>query len=156
MIHSVKGDILDSTADYIVNPVNCVGVMGAGLAKAFKDRFGGAYFNEYVHDCMIGNLIPGTATTWWTARRLPDGSLQRVINLPTKRHWHDRSNVDDIANACKFVYREILLPGQSIALPMLGCGLGGLRWADVRPVVVDAFGGFETVDGFIYEVNDGG
>ena len=77
---------------------------------------------------------------------------------PEFKKWFGGSKVvapDGSEMYGRFVYREILLPGQSIALPMLGCGLGGLRWEDVRPVVVDAFGGFETVDGWLYEVNDG-
>jgi O-acetyl-ADP-ribose deacetylase (regulator of RNase III) len=146
------GDILNDTrASYIVNPVNCVGVMGAGLALAYKKKFGDEYFRAYVKDCALGNLVPGTATTWWTDRRLPDGSLQRVINFPTKRHWRDRSNVTDIANSCRFIHREILLPGQSIALPMLGCGLGGLQWTDVRPAIIEAFDGFVDTECYFYE-----
>lgn len=149
MIHSVdmtQHSILDADTHFIVNPVNCEGVMGAGLAKAFKEYFVADYFNAYRTDCALGNLIPGTATTWWVG-----SSSQRVINLPTKSKWRDKSNLADIVNACRFVHREILLPRCSVAIPMLGCGLGGLDWRDVRPAVVEAFGGFVDTDCYFYE-----
>jgi O-acetyl-ADP-ribose deacetylase (regulator of RNase III) len=154
MIHSIdmtQHSILDADTHFIVNPVNCVGVMGAGLAKAFKDRFGDDYFQAYRKDCALGNLVPGVATTWWTNARLPGGALQRVINLPTKGKWRDKSDLVDIVNACRFVHRAILYRGQTIAIPMLGCGLGGLDWRDVRPAVVEAFGGFVDTDCYFYE-----
>lgn len=162
MIHSVdmtRHSILDADTHFIVNPVNCEGVMGAGLAKAFKERFGDEYFQAYRKDCGLGNLIPGTATTWWTYKFVggADGRRieQRVINLPTKGKWRDKSNLADIVSACRYVRREILHPGQSIAIPMLGCGLGGLSWRDVRPAVVDAFGGFVDTDCYFYETAGG-
>lgn len=124
------GDIFASVADVLVCPVNCVpGVMGAGLALAFAKRFPDI---KALHRLVTrqGLLAPGVVYM--------AGS---IALFPTKRHWQDASNIADIQAGLTSL--AVDLPAKqwaarSIAIPALGCGLGGLRWADVRPLIVEA------------------
>lgn len=130
MIKVLNGDIFQSTAQTIVNPVNCVGVMGKGLALQFKQRFPNMY-RDYLHRCAAGQVRLGEPYLY----RL---STPWVMNFPTKHHWRDRSRLEDIERGLLHIkqhYREWGV--QSIAFPALGCGLGGLSWSDVEPVILD-------------------
>jgi O-acetyl-ADP-ribose deacetylase (regulator of RNase III) len=144
MLHFVQGDILQSDAEALVNPVNCVGVMGKGLALQFKQAFPGN-FKVYKRACADGAMKPGRMLAWST------GDDRYIINFPTKRHWKDKSCLEDIEAGLKGLMWTILyLDIRSIAIPPLGCGLGGLRWQDVRPLIETAFDG-SNVEVFIYE-----
>ena len=131
MLTYVTGNLLDDSADALVNPVNCVGVMGAGLAKQFAERWP-VQLDPYRELCRTGRLrVGGNAVV-----NVGDG--KRVILFPTKQHWKDRSNVADIADGLRnlaamlLVFRPLI---DSVALPAVGCGLGGLKWADVQPLI---------------------
>lgn len=124
-----NGDIFTSTAQTLVNPVNCVGVMGKGLALAFKQRFP-AIYEPYRKRCEQKLLRPHMV------QLLRSASHQWVLNFPTKDHWRDPSRLSYVecgllAFADLYEVRGIT----SIAFPVLGCGEGRLEWRDVQPVM---------------------
>jgi O-acetyl-ADP-ribose deacetylase (regulator of RNase III) len=128
-----KGDIFESGADILVNPVNCVGVMGKGLALQFKQRFPGM-FQDYRDLCRQRVIRPGSIQV------VRDGDPTnpiRIVLFPTKGHWTERSFIDNIERGLRnlVMYLVRLHPDASIAIPPLGCGLGGLKWTEVRPLI---------------------
>lgn len=129
MIRYVTGNLFDLKAQVLVNPVNTVGVMGAGIAKEFKGRFP-RMFEDYVKLCKTGKFKPGELYLFVTLKRF-------VLNFPTKRDWRDMSKIEDIELGLKkFVVLNKELRFQSCAFPKLGCGLGGLDWnTEVRPLM---------------------
>lgn len=128
MIKLTKGNIFQADAQALVNPVNCVGVMGAGLAKAFRDRFPENY-HAYRDACASSALRIGQPFCF-----LEQGLL--IINFPTKRHWKNESRLADIDMGLGALVRIIHAAQiQSIALPALGCGLGGLDWPPVLALI---------------------
>lgn len=126
MIIYSSGDIFSMNVEAIVNPVNYNGVMGAGLAKQFKERYPDN-FNKYVEKCKNGELLPGTLFVY------PTGGYPRyVVNFPSKNSWRNKSTLEFIENGLVSLViwmqeNEI----EDIAIPMLGCGLGGLKKSDV-------------------------
>jgi len=125
------GDIFDSQCQVLVNPVNCVGVMGAGLALEFRHHFGQAYFRDYYDACMRGALTPGHPYL----HRLP--GTHWVLDFPTKGHHRNPSCVQWIEDGLAAFVRNYERAGiTSIAFPRLGCGLGGLVWPHVRFIMV--------------------
>jgi len=147
MIHFLKGDIFDAGTDAIVNPVNCVGVMGAGLAGKFKVCY--PYnFIRYKEACKRKKLKIGAVYTVL----VPGSAPRSVINFPTKIHWLDRSSMRYIHLGLEALVKEITTRQfKSVAIPKLGCGLGGLSWGAVKPVVVKALSGLKNCDILIYE-----
>jgi O-acetyl-ADP-ribose deacetylase (regulator of RNase III) len=129
MIRYVEGDIFDSKAQTLVNPVNTVGVMGKGLAAEFKRRYP-QMFREYWALCQSGRFTVGQL---WLYR----ASDKWILNFPTKRHWRDKSRLEDIETGLqRFVATYEDNGITSIAFPMLGSGLGGLNWeTEVRPLM---------------------
>lgn len=126
MIKFVYGNIFDSQAQTLVNPVNTVGVMGAGLAKQFRMRFPGL-FDVYRSACASGQLSIGTLHLYQPS------SLPWVLNFPTKVHWRKPSLLQYIRRGLQvFAEQSQSLGIQSIAFPPLGCGLGGLFWREVK------------------------
>ncbi|TNF23861.1 MAG: hypothetical protein EP329_26385 [Deltaproteobacteria bacterium] len=144
MIEFVTGNLFDSPAEALVNTVNCVGVMGKGIAYQFKRAYPGMY-EEYRRQCGRHEIRPGAVTSF-----AENGKL--IINFPTKDHWRSRSRIEDIVSGLDalrafLVEREVA----SVAVPPLGCGNGGLDWAAVRPLVEEKLGGLERVHVFVYE-----
>ena len=144
MIEFHEGDIFESGAEALVNPVNCVGVSGAGLAKEFARRWPmcDAIYRDY---CARGEMIIGDVVWIFGTRDHP-----AIVCFPTKRHWRNTSKIEWIAAGLDELRRRLLLPDtpyhpkcQSIAIPALGCGLGGLAWSDVRPIIVSAMDGID-------------
>jgi O-acetyl-ADP-ribose deacetylase (regulator of RNase III) len=122
------GDIFDSGAEALVVPVNCVGVSGAGLAKQFKERYP-SWFHEYARACKENKLWPGHPWLYWPGKVA--GSLA-IVSFPTKYHYSDPSNLKWIeAGMWRLVGEVLALKLSSIAIPALGCGLGGLKWGEV-------------------------
>lgn len=137
-IEIVCGDLLRADADALVNPVNCVGVMGKGLALQFKRSFP-ANFLAYAAACKRGEVRPGAMFVVEAER---GESQQVIINFPTKRHYRDASRIEDVEAGLRALAIEIESRGiTSIAVPPLGCGLGGLPWADVEPLIRQAMAG---------------
>lgn len=131
MIHEASGDLLIAPVDVLVNPVNCVGVMGAGLALQFKEVYP-EMFRSYQIACREGALTPGRVHVWATGEYQP----AYVMNFPTKNHWREKSDLYWIGKGLQDLDRQLhTLPVQSVAIPALGCGLGGLDYEDVRDLL---------------------
>ena len=135
-----RGDIFASPCRVLVNPVNCVGVSGKGLAKEFKKRFP-LSVKAYEKDIRDASTDRSLASSLWlgspTEYEIEEhGKL--IMFFATKCHWKDKSKLQDIddglselaANACDD-------PGRypSVAFPALGCGLGQLAWSEVLPLI---------------------
>lgn len=126
------GDIFATDAEALVNPVNCVGVMGAGLALAFRRRYP-EHYREYVAACHTGRMRPGTVHVH---QHKPGVTPRYIVAVPTKRHWRERSRLDDVAAGTAALARTLTrLRIESVAIPALGCGLGGLEWKEVHEVL---------------------
>jgi len=148
MIELTRGDILKANADALVNTVNCVGVMGRGIALQFRKAFPQC-FKAYKAVCDRKELHPGKMHVCSLGRL---ESPRLIINFPTKRHWKGKSKLEDIEaglSALVDLVRERDI--RSIAIPPLGCGLGGLDWDDVRSRIEHAFAGLEDVRVMVYE-----
>ncbi|PIC63461.1 Appr-1-p processing protein [Sporosarcina sp. P13] len=147
MIKSVQGNLLEDSAEAYVNTVNTVGVMGKGIALQFKQAFPDV-FKQYAKDCKNGQVHVGQMHI------VPTFSLTNpkyIINFPTKQHWRNPSKLDFIKEGLEDLKRVIKENNiKSIALPPVGCGNGGLDWAVVRPLIIDAFQD-EAVDVHLYE-----
>ena len=146
IIHS-SGNFLEADAQALVNPVNCVGVMGKGLALQFKHAFPDS-FAAYRAACTRGVVVPGrmfvTETGLVTGPHL-------LIHFPTKRHWRDRSLLEDIDTGLTALVAKVSARGlRSLAVPALGCGLGGLDWDTVRPLIGEAFAALPDVRVLLY------
>ena len=125
MITFKQGDLFQDSAEALVNPVNCVGTMGKGLAKEFKRKFPDN-FREYVRACRAGRVRPGRMLVFHTHR--PEIN-RYIINFPTKRDWRDPSRIEDIEAGVQVLADEVRNRRiRSLAIPALGCGLGGLPW----------------------------
>ena len=146
MIRFVQGDLFDSGSEALVNPVNCVGVMGKGLALQFKQRFP-ANFVSYANACRRRELAPGRLHVFDAS----PGNPRLIVNFPTKRHWRDASRLDDVAQGLDTLANAIASSGiRSIAIPPLGCGLGGLPWPDVRQLILHHLSALDHTDILIY------
>ena len=130
MIEYTSGNLLDADAEALVNSVNCVGVMGRGIALQFKEAFPENY-KAYAAACRRGEVQPGRMYVFETQRLT---NPRYIINFPTKRHWRGKSRLSDVEAGLEALVDEISRRGiRSIAIPPLASGLGGLAWADVRP-----------------------
>lgn len=135
-IFPTSGNLLDADAQALVNPVNCVGVMGKGLALQFKQAFP-ANYAAYRAACGRGEVQPGRMFVTETGAQT---GPQFLINFPTKRDWRSASRLDDIETGLTALVAEVEVRDiRSLALPALGCGLGGLDWEAVGPRIVNAF-----------------
>lgn len=152
MLKIRRGDILKSDAEALVNTVNCVGVMGRGIALQFRKEYP-ENFKQYEKACEHGEVEPGKMLVH-DRQRLDHPRY--IINFPTKRHWRGKSRIDDIRSGLKALIEEVRAREiMSIAVPPLGCGLGGLDWDEVRPLIVTAFEGIPQVTVELYEPGDG-
>jgi len=136
MIENAQGNLLRADTEALVNTVNCVGVMGKGIALQFKQAFPES-FVAYERACRAGEVQPGRMQVFTTELMV---NPKYIINFPTKRHWRDDSRLEDIEVGLTALIEEIQRLGiRSVAVPPLGCGNGRLRWADVRPRIEEAF-----------------
>ena len=127
-------DLFQSGAEMLVNPTNTVGVMGRGLAAAFKRRWP-EMFAEYTRRCAQG-LVTTEAVDLHVVVD-PAGRPLLVANLSTKRHWREESRIEWVDAGLRSLARVVRKRGvRSVAVPAVGCGLGGLDWA-LAPVVDD-------------------
>jgi O-acetyl-ADP-ribose deacetylase (regulator of RNase III) len=136
MIQIAAGNLLEADVDALVNTVNCVGFMGKGIALQFKQAFP-ENFKAYEKACRAGEVRPGRMFIHETNSMV---GPKFIINFPTKRHWKGKSKMEDIESGLKALIADVNRLGiKSIAVPPLGCGLGGLNWSDVRPRIENAF-----------------
>ncbi len=147
MLTEEHGNLLEAPADALVNTVNTVGIMGKGLALQFKQAYPGN-FRAYEAACKRGEVGLGKMFTYETGQL--DGP-RLIINFPTKAHWRSRSKLCDIKVGLRSLRTVISERNiQSIAIPPLGCGNGGLDWNEVRPLIVEALGDLPGVRVMVY------
>jgi O-acetyl-ADP-ribose deacetylase (regulator of RNase III) len=146
-----RGDLLAEPAEALVNAVNFVGVMSRGIALQFKRAFPDN-FAAYRAACARGEVLPGRMFVF--ERSAP--TLPRFIaNFPTKRHWRDRSRIDDIDAGLLALADEIGARAiRSIATPALGAGLGGLAWSEVRERIAHELGELDGVRVIVFEPHE--
>jgi O-acetyl-ADP-ribose deacetylase (regulator of RNase III) len=147
VIAYLRGNLLEDDAQALVNTVNTVGVMGKGIALQFKQRFP-ANYAAYAQACKLGQVQTGRMFV------TEPGELtgpRWVVNFPTKQHWRNPSRMEWVVDGLQDL-RSFLVGNavQSIALPALGAGLGGLSWAAVRGYIEAALGDL-SVDVRVYE-----
>lgn len=131
LIKYKSGNIFDSSMQTIVNTVNCVGVMGAGIAKTAKKLYPQMY-EDYVQRCKKKLVEPGKPYLWVN----PTKKGHWVLNFPTKDHWKNPSRIEWIEKGLSYFLKHYNKWGiQSIAFPALGCGNGGLWWIDVNLIM---------------------
>ncbi len=148
MIEFKQGNLLEEKTEAIVNTVNCVGVMGKGIALQFKQAFP-ENFKLYKKACDTKELQPGMMLTFFTGDLL---NPRYIINFPTKRHWKGKSRIEDVQSGLDALLEEIRrLDIRSIAIPPLGCGNGGLNWDVVKPLIVNSFTSLPDIQALIFE-----
>jgi O-acetyl-ADP-ribose deacetylase (regulator of RNase III) len=148
MMKFTKGNLLEAPAQALVNTVNTVGVMGKGIALMFKEAYP-ANFRAYEDACKESEVKVGHMFVTETAKL--EGP-RWIINFPTKKHWRNPAKLEWIVEGLEDLRRVILERGiQSIALPPLGSGNGGLDWTDVRPEVERVLGDLKDVTVLVYE-----
>lgn len=148
MINIVEGNFIEANVEALVNTVNCVGVMGKGIALQSKQAFPDN-FEAYLKACRKEQVQPGKMFVYETKRML---NPKYIINFPTKRHWVGKSRYEDIESGLRALISEIRNRHiHSIAIPPLGCGLGGLDWRKIKPMIEKAFTELPEVQVFLYE-----
>lgn len=136
MLELTYGNLLKADVEALVNTVNCAGYMGKGIALQFKKAFP-SNFTAYHKACNVGEIKPGRMFIFDLESIL---NPRFIINFPTKRDWRAHSRYEDIDSGLKALIEEVRMRGiKSIAVPPLGCGLGGLDWRKVRPMIEAAF-----------------
>lgn len=142
-----NGNLLDADVEAVVNTVNTVGIMGKGIALMFKQRFP-HNFDSYVRACSRKEVQIGRMFVTVNDEFFP----KWIINFPTKRHWRTKTQlawvVDGLQDLARVIEDKRI---QSIAIPALGCGNGGLDWREVRPLIVGTLNRFNELDAMIYE-----
>lgn len=152
MIVYKTGNILKEDVEAIVNTVNCVGIMGRGIALQFKNVFP-ENFSAYAKACKQDLVQPGRMFIFETGELT---NPKYVINFPTKRHWKGKSRIEDIESGLSTLASDIRERGiRSIAIPPLGCGLGGLDWPDVRSRIESALSNLNDVQIVVFEPDKG-
>jgi len=148
MIRYVQGNLLDAEAEALVNAVNTVGVMGKGIALAFKQRFELNY-RLYAAACHAGEVQVGRMFVTDTGEA---AGPRWIVNFPTKQHWRQPSQLAWVTAGLVDLQRFIRQEGvRSIAIPALGTGLGGLAWPDVRAAIESGLSDLDAVQIEVYE-----
>jgi O-acetyl-ADP-ribose deacetylase (regulator of RNase III) len=148
MLELKQGNLLDEKVEALVNTVNCVGVMGKGIALQFKQAYP-EVFKQYKKACDAKAVQPGQM---FTVELSPLFKPKYIINFPTKRHWRGKSKIEDIESGLVALVDEVKrLEIQSIALPPLGCGNGGLDWSVIKPLIEDAVEAIPDVHVVLFE-----
>jgi O-acetyl-ADP-ribose deacetylase (regulator of RNase III) len=143
MIEPGTGDLLRADVDALVNAVNTVGVMGKGIALQFKQAFP-ENFKAYKRACDRGDVQPGRMFVFEQGGG--GGGPRFIINFPTKRHWREKSRLEDVQSGLRDLVVVIRERGiRSLAVPALGCGNGGLDWSEVGPLMNAALRPLEDV-----------
>ena len=128
-VRILEGDLLKSNMHALVNTVNTVGIMGKGVALAFKKRYPDMY-RDYAERCARGDVRLGQPYVYRTDDHV-------VVNFPTKQHWRSVSRLSDIEAGLDYLeghYKQWQI--KSLAVPPLGCGNGQLEWRVVGPILL--------------------
>ena len=148
MIRYTTGNLLEARAEALVNTVNTVGVMGKGIALMFKERFDDNY-QRYLLACHARQVHTGRMFV--TEVNELDGP-RWVVNFPTKQHWRGPSRIEWITSGLYDLHRFLVEHKvKSVAIPPLGAGNGGLRWADVKPQIEKILADLTDVEIIVYE-----
>ena len=148
MIQFVSENLLEADVEALVNTVNCVGVMGKGIALQFKQAFPDNY-KVYRRACERKEVVPGKMLVVETGRFT---NPRYIINFPTKRHWRGKSKIKDVEAGLDALSAEIERRGiTSVAIPPLGCGNGGLDWMVVRTHIEHAMARLHGVRVLVFE-----
>jgi len=151
MIEYKKGNILAEDVEAIVNTVNCVGIMGRGIALQFKNSFPDN-FKAYAAACKAKEVQPGRMFIYETGRLT---NPRYIVNFPTKRHWKGKSRMEDVDAGLIALAEEIRARNiRSIAIPPLGSGLGGLDWSSVRPKIEVVLRGIADLKVVVFEPSE--
>jgi O-acetyl-ADP-ribose deacetylase (regulator of RNase III)/uncharacterized protein YwgA len=133
MVKVLIGDLFESKAQTLVNTVNCVGIMGKGVALEFKKRFP-EMFEDYEQRCQHKEVKLGEPYLF--KRLLPPW----ILNFPTKSHWRAVTNLEDIIAGLDYLLAHYRRWGiESLAVPPLGCGNGQLEWRVIGPTLYRYF-----------------
>lgn len=152
MIEHKVGDIFEEDVEALVNSVNCVGVMGRGIALQFKNRFP-ENFKAYAQACKRDEVKPGRMFIYESGTMT---NPRFIINFPTKRHWRGKSRMEDIEAGLSDLAHEVRRRKiRSIAIPPLGSNLGGLDWNDVRPRIDRMLQSLGDVEVVVFEPGGG-
>jgi O-acetyl-ADP-ribose deacetylase (regulator of RNase III) len=147
MLRFSRGNLLDAPADALVNTVNEVGVMGKGIALMFRERFP-ENTRVYTAASEAKQVRVGHMLVTETGELFP----KWIINFPTKKHWRNPSKLEWVRAGLQDLVRVVRELGiRSIAIPPLGCGNGGLEWADVRPLIEEAMAQVPGVEALVFE-----
>jgi O-acetyl-ADP-ribose deacetylase (regulator of RNase III) len=148
MLNFTTGNLLEARAQALVNTVNTVGVMGKGIALMFKERFTDNY-RQYAAACKAGDVRTGHMFITQPAEL--DGP-RWIVNFPTKQHWRSPSQLAWVVEGLQDL-RQFLIENnvQSIAIPPLGAGNGGLDWELVKPEIERALGDLPNIDIIVFE-----
>lgn len=148
MIKLSKGNLLTAPAEALVNTVNTEGVMGKGIALQFKQTFPNM-FKSYQEACKNDIVQLGRVHVFDLGGLV--GGPRWIINFPTKGHWKSKSRLENIRSGLVDLVSKVSeLHIRSIAIPPLGCGLGGLKWEEVRPEIIQAFSSLPDVEVLLY------
>lgn len=148
MLHFTNADLFSIEAEAIINTVNCVGVMGKGIALEFKKRFP-ANFKLYEQACEQKLVQPGQMLIYDSAALF---GHRYIINFPTKRHWRAASRLEDVQSGLLDLRQQLQKLGiKSLAMPALGCGLGGLDWTQVRALIEQQLGDMHDIEIYVCE-----
>ena len=150
-IHFIQGNLFEANADAIINTVNCVGVMGKGVALEFKYRWPDNY-KAYKQLCTQNIIKIGEMFVYDRGGMFDDTKPRFLINFPTKQHWRGKSKIEYIELGLNDLIKQLKKHSiHTVALPPLGCGNGGLDWHDVKPLIQNAFALLPEVNFFVYE-----
>jgi O-acetyl-ADP-ribose deacetylase (regulator of RNase III) len=151
MIEFTQGNLFESDVEALVNTVNTVGVMGKGIALQFSRQFP-EIMPVYEAACNDGSLVVGTVQTIRLKLLAGLGGPTYVINFPTKKHWKGDSKIEYVESGLRSLRTEIEKYAiHSIAVPPLGCGLGGLDWHEVRQRIIETLGSLKNVRVVVFE-----
>jgi uncharacterized protein YwgA/O-acetyl-ADP-ribose deacetylase (regulator of RNase III) len=130
-IRVLVGDLFESDAQTLVNTVNCVGIMGKGIALGFRERYP-EMFRDYAARCRRHEVQLGKPYLWAPL-------LGRwILNFPTKDHWRSLAKREDIVAGLEHLEHNFRAWGiESLAVPPLGCGEGKLEWSIVGPTLYE-------------------
>jgi O-acetyl-ADP-ribose deacetylase (regulator of RNase III) len=146
MIQIVKGNLFDSNVEAYTNTINCVGIMGKGIALEFKKRYP-KMFQEYVAACFDARITIGKMWIWEN----PNNNPKYIINFPTKCHWKNPSYYTWILDGLKDL-RQIIIDKKikSISIPALGCSNGRLKFDLVKELILEILANLDS-EIYIYE-----